>query len=175
MNDDVAETKQAMAEILHARDFLRETRFLDLIELDEEIRKLKEMVHFMRYRPWEWFKRDENFQRALMNEINKRIAREVEQGLMFVLYNERPDKVVQMVKRVVEDYLKKWEVDDQIAEQIVSNVVMKPEFIEKLLRAITPSIVRAVTNKLTKQRQSALEVLTILEEEYDVLEKESGD
>jgi len=175
VNEDIAEARDAVAEIFRARDFLREARFLDLIDISDEVRKLKEEVHFMRYKPWEWFKRDEKFWRALMNEIDKRVAREVEQGLMFILYRERPDKVIEMVKRVVEDYLKKWEVDDQIAEQIVSNVVMKPEFVEKILRVVVPNTVRAVVNTMTSHKLVAVEVLKILEDEYDVLDEEGGD
>lgn len=143
----------------------------ELIRLSDELRKLKEEVHFMRYKPWEWFKRDEKFQRALMNEIAKRVAKEVEQGLMFILYKERPDKVVEMVKRVVEDYLDKWEVDNQVAEQIVENVIRQPEFIEKLVRIISPNITRAVMNVILKQREAASDALKMLEG-FDVLDKE---
>jgi len=170
-----ADVMEAVGEILRARDALRESRFLDLINISDEIRKLKEEIHFMRYKPWEWFTRDQQFQRALLNEIDKRVAREVEQGLMFVLYNERPDKVVEMVKRVVEDYLKKWEVDDQIARQIVANVVNEPQFIENLLKILIPNVIRAVVNAMKKMREEHVDEMLKLLEEYDVLEKESGD
>jgi len=170
-----ADVMEAVGEILRARDALRESRFLDLINISDEIRKLKEEIHFMRYKPWEWFTRDQQFQRALLNEIDKRVAREVEQGLMFVLYNERPDKVVEMVKRVVEDYLKKWEIDDQIARQIVANVVNEPQFIENLLKILIPNVIRAVVNAMKKMREEHVDEMLKLLEEYDVLEKESGD
>jgi len=163
---------EAVEEIIRLADVIRESKLLDLLKLSEEVKKLKEQVHFMRYKPWEWFKRDETFYRALMNEIDKRVAKEVEQGLMFTLYEERPGKVVEMVKRVVEDYLKKWEVDDQIAEQIVKNVIVKPEVLDHVLRVIVPNIVRAVLNRMNKQFSASQEVLRMLEEEYDVLEKE---
>jgi len=110
-----------------------------------------------------------------LNEIDKRVAREVEQGLMFVLYNERPDKVVEMVKRVVEDYLKKWEIDNQIARQIVANVVNEPQFIENLLKILIPNVIRAVVNTMKKMREEHVDEMLKLLEEYDVLEKESGD
>jgi len=170
-----ADVMEAVGEILRARDALRESRFLDLINISDEIRKLKEEIHFMRYKPWEWFTRDQQFQRALLNEIDKRVAREVEQGLMFVLYNERPDKVVEMVKRVVEDYLKKWEIDNQIARQIVANVVNEPQFIENLLKILIPNVIRAVVNTMKKMREEHVDEMLKLLEEYDVLEKESGD
>jgi len=170
-----ADVMEAVGEILRARDALRESRFLDLINVSDEIRKLKEEIHFMRYKPWEWFTRDKQFQSALLNEIDKRVAREVEQGLMFVLYNERPDKVVEMVKRVVEDYLKKWEIDDQIARQIVANVINEPQFIENLLKIFIPNVIRAVVNTMKKMREEHVDEMLKLLEEYDVLEKESGD
>jgi len=161
---------------LRARDFLRETRFLDLIEIDEEIRKLKEEVKFMRYKPWEWFKRDEKFQRALMNEIDKRVAREVEQGLMFILYKERPEKVVEMVNRVVKDYLKKWEVGDQIAQQMVRNVVTKPDFIDYFLKLVSPYITRmgnrinAIEDKVEKMMNRLGTVEGVIEDKFKTME-----
>ena len=166
------EVESAISEIVRARDFLREAKLLDLVELSDEIRKLKEEINFMRYKPWEWFRRDKDFQRALMTEIEKRIAREVEQGLMLVLYEEKPKKVVEMVKKVVEDYLKKWELDDQIAEQIVYNVISRPEFVDRILKIIVPNIVRAVSNRLANLSNAGTRALKILEE-YDILEKES--
>lgn len=144
--------------------------YSELIRLSDELRKIKEEVAFMRYKPWEWFKRDEAFQRSLMNEISKMIAKEIDQGLMFILYTERPDKVVEMVKRVVEDYLSKWEVDDQIARQIVENVVTKFEFIDKFVRIVSPNIVRGVMDVMVKQSRIASDVLKMLKEEYDALD-----
>ncbi|RLI73081.1 hypothetical protein DRO97_08120 [Archaeoglobales archaeon] len=174
--DDLEEANEAISEVLRARDFLRETRFLDLIEIDEEIRKLKEEVKFMRYKPWEWFKRDEKFQRALMNEIDKRVAREVEQGLMFILYKERPEKVVEMVNRVVKDYLKKWEVGDQIAQQMVRNVVTKPDFIDYFLKLVSPYITRmgnrinAIEDKVEKMMNRLGTVEGVIEDKFKTME-----
>jgi uncharacterized membrane-anchored protein YjiN (DUF445 family) len=154
------------------RDYIREARLLDLLEISEKIMKISEAVNFMRYRPHEWLKRDKEFYEALMNEIDKRIAKEVYQGLTFVVYEERPDKVVEVIKRTVEDYLRKWEVDDQIARQIVENVVTKPEIIDKILRIVVPQAVRAIATRVANYKRAAEEALRILGE-YDVLDEKS--
>jgi len=168
-----SEIDDALNTIFRARDFIKESKFLELIKISEELTKLKEHVHFMRFKPHEWLKRDRQFYNAFMTEIKKHIAKEIEQGLMFVLYNEKPQKVVELVKKVVEDYLKKWEVDDQIAEQIVFNVLSKPEFMKRILSVVTPHAVGVVNKRFVKLKEVACEILKELEEMDHVLDEES--
>jgi len=142
-------------------------------DLNNEVLKIKEEIHYMRYKPHEWFKRDPVFFRSFMNEINKKIAEEVRQGLMFHVYQENPKKVVELVKSVVEDYLKKWELDDQIAEQIVANVISKPEFMNKILNVVMPYVNGFIQKKLMRLSAVADEILCDLEEINHVLEEKT--
>ena len=142
-------------------------------DLNNEVLKIKEELHHMKYKPHEWFKRDPVFFRTFMNEINKKIAEEVRQGLMFHVYRENPKKVVELVKSVVEDYLKKWELDDQIAEQIVANVISKPEFMNKILSIVIRNVNGFIQKKLLRLSAVADEVLCDLEVIENVLEEKT--
>ncbi len=164
----------------------------DVLKVSEELKRLKEMIYFMRFKPWEWFNRDEAFKRSLLNEIDKHIAREVEQAMMLTLYEERPKKVVELVKRVVEDYLKKWELDDQIAMQLVMSTITTPEVISRVVQIVEPSLARKLFDALLREHSKAVEQavqhalssrfdklkideVENLLKEYEVLDKESGD
>jgi len=102
----------------------------------------------MRYKPHEWLKRDKQFYNALMTEVKKIVRDEVGAGLAFALYEERPDKIVEVIKQCVEDFMEKWEVDTQVAEQIVENVLKQPKFIEKIVLLVTPLVTKKVVDWL---------------------------
>jgi len=143
-------------------------------ELNKEIKDIKEEIKYIMYKPHEWFSRNRTFYDSFMNKINQKIAEEVRQGLMLHIIHENPKKVAELVKNVVEDYLEKWEIDDQIAEQIVLNVISKPEFFNKLLRIILPHVSGIVSKKLMQIASVADDVLEILNEvNTDVLEEKA--
>jgi hypothetical protein len=146
-------------------------KYDEILKMSEEIAKLRELIHFMRFKPHEWITQDRQFRSAFISKIREEIADQVNQLFLLDIYRDRPQKVAEIVKKVVEDYLKIWEVNDQIAQQIVVNSISKPEIKEELVKMMLPMVMRAVSN-IIADRSKILEAAKLLRD-YDVLEKES--
>jgi len=146
--EKIEEAYGAAIRLLEIEKDLKEGKVLDWHELSELIMKVSHAVNYMRYKPHEWLKRDKQFYNVLMIEVKKIVRDEVGAGLAFALYEERPDKIVEVIKQCVEDFMEKWEVDTQVAEQIVENVLKQPKFIERIVVLITPLVTKRVVDWL---------------------------
>lgn len=134
--------------ILEIYDRLHALGVIDIYQVSEEIMKVKSVLRSIQYHPWEWLQRDPNAYKSFISRLEKRIAEEVRQAALFTLYEEQPNIVVKIVKDAVKEYLDIWEVNDQIAYQLVkkvinerilseilkilSSIVMSKEYMEKM-------------------------------------------
>jgi phosphopentomutase len=123
-------------EILKIYERLHLSGVLDIYKISDELFQIKQIVRQIQYHPWEWLERDPVAQKAFMTKLEKRIAEEVKQASLFTIYQENPQVVVKIVKDVVKEYLDIWEVNDQIARQIVDNVI-KNGYMMELAKQLT--------------------------------------
>lgn len=134
-------------EILNIYDRLTTQGIIDVYNFADDILEIKKRLNKIEYHPWEWLERDPRAKQAFLAVLNRRIAEEVRQAGLFTLYEEQPSIVVKIVKDSVKEYLNIWEVNDQIAQQLVNNalktyinditknvlsVVMSREYINRL-------------------------------------------
>jgi len=117
-------------EILDIYSRLHQYGVIDIFNVENDILNIKQRLNRIEYHPWEWLERDPRARQAFLTVLNKRIAEEVRQASLFTMYQEQPNIVVRIVRDVVKDYLKIWEINDQVALELVDNVIREKYFNE---------------------------------------------
>ena len=141
---------------------------LDIYKIHDELLQLKQTLTRIEYHPWEWLQRDPAAQRAFLSRIRKMISDEIKQAAFFTIYQENPQVVVKIVKDAVREFLEIWEVNDQIARQIVDNV-LKDGYFKELVNHITTLI---LSPEFKRQFLQMLVESKELYEAKELLEKE---
>ena len=126
-------------EILNIYSKLKTIGVLDIYKIHEDVERMKETLTRIEFHPWEWLERDPVARKAFISRLEKRIADEVRQSTLFTIYQENPQIVVKIVKDAVREYLNIWEVNPQIAKQLVSNV-LKDGYLMEIVRHLTTII-----------------------------------
>jgi len=148
---------------------LRTIGVLDIYKIHDELLNLKQTITKIEYHPWEWLQRDPVAMKAFLSKIHKMIADEIRQASLFTLYQENPQVVVRIVKDAVKEYLDIWEVNNQIAKQLVDQV-LKDGYIKELVNHITtlilsPQFKEEFLRMLVVKKQELYEAKQLLEKE----------
>jgi len=126
-------------EILKIYKQLQQVGVVDVYKIRDEVLQLKQTLTYIQYHPWEWLQRDPVASKAFLSKVHKIIADEIRQAALFTLYQENPQVVVRVVKDTVKEYLDVWEVNNQVAREIVSNV-LKNSYFKEIAHHITTTV-----------------------------------
>ena len=127
-------------EILNIYQKLHYFGVLDVYKIHDELLNVRKILTSLQYHPWEWLERDPRAREAFLTKVRRYIAEEVKQAALFTIYEENPQVVVKIVKDAVKEYLDIWEVNDQIAQQIVDRVI-KSKYMSELAKQLLHLVV----------------------------------
>ena len=145
--------------ILELYDFLKTYGVVDTLFFLEEINDLKKRLTKIELDPLNWLMRDKRFQDSLRNHINKTILREIKNIGLLHLYQDDPKTLIRTVKDAVKEYLEIWEVNDQVAQQLVEKVIM-----DKMLGNVANTTIEFVKESIIKDLEERRKKLDKIKE-----------
>ena len=143
--------------ILELYELLKTYGIIDILFVLEQINDLKRRMSKIEEQPLEWLKNNEAFKREITIMVNKKIFEEVRNIGLLHLYKDDPTQLIKTVKETVKDYLKIWELNDKIAQQLVEKVIVNKMY-ETLLAAIIEDAKRLVDSKIEEKRSKLEEI-----------------
>jgi len=150
-------------EIENIYEKLNKIGIVDVFTVYNELLNIKQTLNKIIYHPWQWLERDPIARQSFFAMLNKKIVDEVRHAALFTIYEEQPKIVVKIIKDAVKEYLDVWEINDQVAKNIVSNVINDgylSELSKNVLTLILPyvkEIVRRDIGKKLKDIKAKLE------------------